>query len=310
MNKYKVSGLVIETEIDLPLLIKSTKKNADFIVKLGNISEEVESSFINGKAFKICVYGCVYYVNDKNETFMTLDTISTGFVKCLIDCKNEVTLDCSNSFIKVCSGFILNSVLTMISINNNLFPIHAYGLNYNGGAFLIVAPAGSGKSVLNVSLQQRGIPMISDDFVNIYMKREKPYVFSGYPAISLKDDAINILNMWDLKKIALKDTRKTTFHSDLFKEGTIPLKKIYVLSEGDDMSISDGLDIKNKISILNEHSYIPQISTSEKYINYKKVKKMISDLSSTVKIVEFKRPIGIDRLDDSVDFILDDIKNT
>ena len=37
---------------------------------------------------------------------------------------------------------------------------------------------------------------------------------------------------------------------------------------------------------------------------------MISDLSSTVKIVEFKRPIGIDRLDDSVDFILDDIKNT
>jgi len=305
--------LVMETEIDIPFLIKSTKKNADFIVKLGNINEEVESSFINGRAFKIVKdnqSNHFYYVNDKNETFITLDAVGEGFVKCLIDCKNEVTLDCSESYIKVCEQFILTSVLTMISVNNNLFPMHSYGLNYNGGAFLIVAPPNSGKTVLNVSLQRRGIPMISDDFVNIYMNSEKPYVFSGYPAIRLRDDTINTLNMWDLKKIALRDIWKTTFHADLFKEGTLPLKKIYVLSEGDDMSISDGLDIKNKIRVLNERSFISHVITSEKYINCEKVKKMISDLSSTVEIVEFKRPLDIDRLDDSVDFILDDIKNT
>ena len=46
MNKYKIGGLILGTEIDFPELIETKDGNVDYTIKYGEVPDDIKNSII------------------------------------------------------------------------------------------------------------------------------------------------------------------------------------------------------------------------------------------------------------------------
>tara|TARA_Y100000389_G_C17413628_1_gene492383 strand:- start:182 stop:1108 length:927 start_codon:yes stop_codon:yes gene_type:complete len=308
MNKYKVAGLVIETEIDFPELIEIEHSTVDYIIKYGNVPDILggnSSLIVSGRNNDI-----EYYYNNNQVLYIREIFHSPYLFKCLID-NNEIIVhnDLKGVNIKYYRRLLLGSILSIFSFKKNLYPIHGGGISYKGESFIILGKSGAGKSTLNMLLQERGFKTIGDDILNIYIEDKKSYVHPGIPAAFLKKNTIDILKKLDSEKIILRKPKwKTTFSTiDNFDNNIRQIRKIYYLLESDEDIFMSNIDISKKKTMISNTGYSSMVYRG---IDSKKHDRMVTDIVNSTEIVEFKRPFDMDRLDDSVDFILNDIKNT
>ena len=308
MNKYKIGGLILGTEIDFPELIETKDGNVDFTIKYGNFPDILGGNSI----LEISPNGVEWYINDNNQVLCvrSIERIPYHF-KCLID-NNEVIFhnDIKGSnIIQYYRRFLLLSLSSIVSFNNNLYPIHGCGVSYKGESFIISGNSGEGKSTLNMLLQERGFKTIGDDVLNVYVDNKKSYVHPGPPVSFLIDDSIDILNMWDIEKIILRDPIWRTTYSTIgnFDNITRPIRKIYNLSKyNEDIYISSNINISEKTRIIKNNAYCGYLFGK---IDSEKQKRMITDIANYTEIVNFKRPKDLNKINETVDFIINDIKN-
>ena len=179
MKKYKLFGLVIESDIDfLQLITEDFDDDNDIVlVHAGRISEivnkELEGENVN------------YKVGLKYSCFRN----SYGYY--VIDGCNEIIYEAKDGAdIEAIKAFILGYCIAMLLLHRRILSIHCSAVcdenDTNAGAILIAGESGSGKSSLTRKLLESGFKVMTDDIAAVKIDSldntdDKCYVYPAFP---------------------------------------------------------------------------------------------------------------------------------
>ncbi len=173
MYRYKIYGIILESEFELKLLVPAdeTNKLSDVItVREEDVEEEVlnflkEADAIN-KHYEISLEKSVM------ENIGGYYLIEAGQI--LVKLKEGYTYD-------TISSWILGYCLSMSLLQKKILTIHCSAMATETGAVLISGTPSAGKSSLAGILLEQGYKLMADDVAAIRFKDDKCMVYSAYP---------------------------------------------------------------------------------------------------------------------------------
>lgn len=121
--------------------------------------------------------------------------------------------------------------LNAIIRQRGLVMLHASGVRIAGGCVAIIGPSGAGKSTLAAALATRGFSLVADDGIVVSRGRVMP----AYPSVKLWPASSAHLSLSG--QSVLEGSRKIQVRLDAFASDPLPLSRIYLLADGDEMRI-------------------------------------------------------------------------
>lgn len=174
MYRYKIYGIILESEFELKLLVpadESSDQKADVItVREKDVEEEVitylkEADALN-KHYEIGL--------DKSA----MENIGGYYLiensQILVKIKDGYTYD-------TISSWILGYCLSMAMLQKGFLTIHCSAIATETGAVLISGTPGAGKSSLAGKLLEHGYKLMADDVAAIHFIDDKCMVHPAYP---------------------------------------------------------------------------------------------------------------------------------
>lgn len=155
MQFYRVSGLSVASEIDLPGLIAGAPGRAPQVtIRLGPVPESLSGAVllgptwqIAGKQFLLRIPDIArFLLNDGTEIVVAPETESGAA---------DIPI------------FVLGTVFGILLHQREQIVLHASAVRVNGKAVLFCGPSGAGKSTLAAALAQRGYPLVTDDLCTL-----------------------------------------------------------------------------------------------------------------------------------------------
>jgi HPr serine kinase-like protein len=152
---YRVSGLSVASEIDLPGLIAAPAARAPQVtIRRGEVPQELPEPTaagptwqIAGKQFLMRIPGIArFLLNDGGEIVVAAES------------------EAGDADIPV---FILGTVFGILLHQRQQIVLHASAVRVNGKAVLFCGSSGAGKSTLAAALAQRGYPLVTDDVCTV-----------------------------------------------------------------------------------------------------------------------------------------------
>jgi hypothetical protein len=152
---YRVSGLSVESEIELPGLIASAPgREPQVTIRRGPVPESLPGATASGPTWQIA----------GNEFLMRIPDIA----RFLLRSGNEIVVapesDATAADIPI---FILGTVFGILLHQREQIVLHASAVRVNGKAVLFCGFSGAGKSTLAAALAQRGYPLVTDDLCTL-----------------------------------------------------------------------------------------------------------------------------------------------
>ncbi|MBR3579572.1 MAG: ATP-binding protein [Lachnospiraceae bacterium] len=173
MYRYKIYGILIESEFELKLLVpaEETDKLSDVItVREKDVEEEVLNYLKEAGALK------KHYEIGLEKSAM--ENIGGYYLvtdsQILVKLKEGYTYD-------TISSWILGYCLSMALLQKNILTIHCSAITNNAGAVLVSGTPGAGKSSLAGKLLEHGYKLLADDVAAIRFKDDKCLVYPAYP---------------------------------------------------------------------------------------------------------------------------------
>jgi len=254
---YKVFGLTIKSELELPELISISKFDKTDIeiqrghiagppIKVDNPIEGKSSILYNSKHFYLDM-GDIAKVSLTHEenTVITTD---------LYQEENANTM----------LAWIYGSVLTAALQLNNRFALHASAVAVDGALCLFCGRSGIGKSTLAAQLNLRGYPIFSDDkCVLIWDKENQQYLAEpSLQIIRLWEDATDKLGEQDFFTNPTPVVNKLNKYQYIVNDDKVikeptPISKIHVianLEEGGVLGMKEITGVR-KIKILQTQTH-------------------------------------------------------
>lgn len=173
MYRYKIYGIILESEFELKLLVpaEETDKLSDVItVRERDVEEEVINCLKEADALKKH-----YEIGlDKSamENIGGYYLIETSQI--LVKIKDGYTYD-------TISSWILGYCLSMAMLQKGFLTVHCSAIAAKSGAVLVSGTPGAGKSSLAGKLLEQGYKLMADDVAAIRFKDDKCMVYSAYP---------------------------------------------------------------------------------------------------------------------------------
>ena len=296
MNKYIVGGIVLGSEIEFPELIKEKNKEIDVIVQYGEVPEKLEGGIDSHVLFSS---------NENDQVYFEIPEIA----RYLINQTKEITIQLiDKKRAEDAHKYILTFILGVISFKKGYFPLHGGGIVHNGEAYMFTGKSGAGKSTTLAGLQQRGFPSVGDDISNLFFEEGKTHVYPCFPRFKLWDESLEILNARDSGEYKLRsDMEKFLVPMNNFHSTPIPVKRIYHLVEENSEMSFNSISKNNKIKKLVQNSYKPWMVKMFKL--QQKHFSLVTQITDSVEITEFKRPKDQKQLDQMFEFLIQDIKS-
>jgi hypothetical protein len=134
--------------------------------------------------------------------------------------------------------------------------LHASAVEIAGEAVLFLGSAGWGKSTTAAALHARGHSLIADDLTALRVEQSRPIVLPGFPQLKLWPEAVASLGGNPEKLAKWNPYFEKRIHpaEHKFSSAPLPVKRIYVLDEGDAMEILP-LQPQEAFVELVRHSY-------------------------------------------------------
>jgi hypothetical protein len=288
--KYGAFGLKISSEIYLPELSSLQRGKADVSINIGKVKLP-ELSLHEGINFKVT----------KNEIFRFWDLI--GKFKITHNC---ITIE-PDPFVDqtVLRNFILGTIFaTLLRLRGN-FVLHSSCVNINNTAIAFSGFKGYGKSTTAMAFHQKGYPIVADDYITIeFDKNNNPFIRPGFPSLRLSSASKQILGL-------SKDDNLEIGHSDKkyvsakksFSNRKIPLKNIYILNRGEQVTINK-LNFQEAFMELVKNTFgIYMFSKSELNDNFFQCANIVKSVDiSKLEILD-----GIERIPEMVRRVEEDI---
>jgi len=172
---YRVAGLAVASEIELPGAIAAVQAGApDIMVRSGRVPTALDHASARGATWEIAGDRFLFRV--------------PGVARFLLGGGREIVFeDAPGAEAADIAVFLVGTVLGILLHQRGRIVLHASAVRVNGKAVLFCGPSGAGKSTLAAALAQRGLPLVTDDFCAVSI--------SGDGAVLVQPDGRN-LKLW------------------------------------------------------------------------------------------------------------------
>lgn len=300
---YKVFGLIIQSEIELPELLKAeADSEIDIFVKNGDVTEvpsdQADTVHANNMALT------------HDSFYQRVPEVVDFFVK--HKAKTHITVDVKDlEKMYTVYAYLYGSIFSAALNLNNQFALHASAAVVDGKLNLFCGESGIGKSTLAMRLNNKGYRLFSDDKC-VLRKDLEADCFLVEPTIQivrLWDDATEKLSSKELladKSPIIDKANKYQYkiaEEDMMKE-PMPISKIYILQNISEDKTLKCIELKGmaKLALLHlqahRRRYINGFGKSEIFW------KFLSDIIAEIPVYVVRRPENTP-IEKFVDFIED-----
>ena len=225
MQFYRVSGLSVESEIELTGLIAGAPaREPQVTIRRGPVPETLPGATASGPTWQIA----------GKEFLMRIPDIARFLLR---DGSEIVVAQESDATAADIPIFILGTVFGILLHQREQIVLHASAVRVNGKAVLFCGSSGAGKSTLAAALAQRGYPLVTDDFCTL--TADGPGARDGAPLVhpdgrqlKLWAQAIERLDLAQQRGERVRASLEKFYvePSEVFTE-PLPLGAVYALRE-------------------------------------------------------------------------------
>ena len=290
IHKYKLFGLNIQSEIELPELIRSEFEIPDVEIFLDQVPDELPGYKSKGVLYKA-----------KSGMFLfKLDTVGKYLVENGKTIKIERLNKSTDSELRL---FLLGSAFGALVHQRELLPFHGSTVVKDGRAMIISGNSGAGKSTLAAVLVKRGYHLLADDISVIDFREKEAVVYPGIPHLKLWEDVLKKMGEkpeYDKVRPQLLKYRKPV--KGPLTNVPVVADKIIVLgtknSEGFEAKQVKGIE---KFNVLKNNTYrfqfVEGLGVMKRHFD------MVSHLAGSLEVWQVKRPVSPLLLEELGDFV-------
>jgi hypothetical protein len=246
---YRVSGLAVASEIDLPGLIAGAPERAPQVtIRRGEVPEELSGKTASGPTWQIAGKQFLMRIPDIARFLLTEGS----------DIVVAPESAAGDADIPV---FILGTVFGILLHQREQIVLHASAVRVNGKAVLFAGASGAGKSTLAAALAQRGYPLVTDDVCTLTLDASgAPLVHPDGRQLKLWAQAIERLDLAAQRGERVRASLEKFYvePSEVFTE-PLPLGAAYALREARPPH-QPGIDQPNVVDaalLLRRNAYRP-----------------------------------------------------
>ena len=293
MNYFHFAyGLIVRSFMPLKEL-SFFEREADVIIRLDNIDSSLLEVSYNGKDYQITTRGILLFW--KNEG------------KFLIRDGREIIIDPDPDVDEQTLRLIIEGpALGVILHQRGQLPLHAAAVEIDGKVVALMGGVGAGKSALAAALYKRGHLFVTDDVTAVQPDvGDIPVVSPGFAQLKLWPEVISALgdNPESLPRIEPGTEKRSYRISDRFSQKTLPLTRIYLLTENPDHGILP-LAPQRALLELMRHSYRASLL---KWIGAERHLSQCASLINKVPIKQLNRLPLISGLHDLARIVEEDV---
>jgi hypothetical protein len=300
MYKYTAYGLNIYSDLTLPELTKSTEdREADLIIRFGQVNWSLPEPLESWS----------YFYLDGETIYLCWQVVG----KFLVCSGREIIIE---PFPHVKEQIIrlplLGAVLAIALHQRQHLVLHGSAVAINDGAAIFIGAKGQGKSTMTATLYGRGHQLITDDVAALKVNNSGIYnVVPGFPQIKLWPEAVSAAlgdQVESLKKIHPEIEKRARPTKDRFSSTFLPVKRIYVLGQGNLPRITP-LKAQEAVTSLIANSYIPMLLGEE----FRRDRQtalhfhQCINLANSLPIYRLERPRSLDLLDSVARLVEEDL---
>ena len=292
---YQAFGLTINSQISLQPLVQldTIIATPDISISIGNVSEEGLDQ--PNATYPFCQAAA-------DELWLNIPDIARFHIS---RGSHIIVEPAANADLQSVKLYLLGSCLGAIMYQRHRLVIHGNAIRIGDECVIFAGVSGAGKSTLAGAFQQRGYQVLADDLAVI---DEQGLVHPAYPQLKLWQDSTQklALDNDDLDRIRLQISKFAVPIRDGFCDTALPVRAVYILnSHNEDTFELDTLTGMDKLNPLKHNSY------RRLYAEGMGLKKQhfaqCSKLAATIAVKRITRPNAGFKLDELVDFILQDL---
>ena len=221
MQFYRVSGLAVASEIELPGLIAGAPERAPQVtIRRGPVPESLPEPMASGPTWQIA----------GKQFLMRIPDIARFLLR---DGDEIVFAPETEEGIADVPIFILGTVFGILLHQREQIVLHASAVRVNGKAVLFCGSSGAGKSTLAAALAQRGCPLVTDDVCTVTINGSgAPLVYPDGRQLKLWAQAIERLDLAQSRGERVRKAIEKFYvePGEAFTE-PLPLGAVYALRE-------------------------------------------------------------------------------
>lgn len=249
MYWYAVHGLCLKSELVFTNLPSCNKREADVTIRFGHVDALKASTTPIATGDNFCI--------TSGGTFIFQEGVCSMFMRG----GREIILEPqSGTDHATLSAFILDYLATLLH-QRGRFVLHASALVIHDGVMAFIGKSGLGKSTLALKLYALGHSLVADDLVSIYLESDTPMVVPTYPELNVWPETLTALSHDPrrFERVRPASEKRAVPTSERFTQHPRPLRRIYVLSEGETTRIGS-LSPREATFALVRHSYRAELS--------------------------------------------------
>ena len=286
---YRAYGLGIRTAIPLPELVA------------GEVEEEVSIRFgpVDDPPLEILKEGRGWYSPAPEEDHLFWQEAGSFLVR---GGRNIIVDPSPGSDEKVLRLFLLGPVLAVLLRQRGHLLLHASAVAVADEAVLFLGGAGWGKSTTAAALHARGHSLMTDDVAVLKIGETYPTLYPGLPQLKLWPEALVSLGD-DPERLPrcnphFEKRARPALHR--FSSTSLPVKRIYVLDEGDASEILP-LRPQEALAELVRHTYGSMGVGSTPHF------RKCTSITNKVAICRLRRQKSLSQLPDLAQLIEEDL---
>jgi hypothetical protein len=204
--------------------------------------------------------------------------------------------------------FVVGPILAVLLRQRGLLVLHASSAVIDNVAIAFLGNSGAGKSTMAQAFHSHGYPVMTDDVMVVQLGGDEPMVLPGYPLIKLWPESASATGYEpdSLPCIHGASTKRSHHLTSGFGQAAFPLKRLYLLEQGDEHRIVN-LNASDACITLLQHSRATMLLTDPKF--RAKNFRDCSWMAEHVPIARFERKLSLSELSTLVTFIESDLRN-
>ena len=184
---YKIYGISLESELQLPSLVSSKGAEAEVCIKYGKLPSHLPSIREKG----------LYFESSPNDFLFKFQHIAKYRIQNGTRIEIEIFDDSRLELVKM---ILLGTVMGILLHQRGIVPIHGSAIHTTNGAYIFSGPSTIGKSSLLAWFIKLGFNAIADDIAAI-KPVNKPILYHGIPQLKLWIDVLDYCNLEKETKI-------------------------------------------------------------------------------------------------------------
>ncbi len=253
MHRYSAYNLAISSSLLLPELpiLSSAEAKKDITIRLEPIKRPLSNDNLDSE---------YSYSITKAEAHLYFPEIGTFLME---NGRRMTVFPLPNVEERLVRLPLLGAALAVLLYQRGKFVLHASAIGIDGEAVIFVGNKGYGKSTMAAMLCSRGHHLLADDTVVVDLDESEHYIIlPGFPQFKLYPDAVMATSNDDPEKLeeVASNLMKRSRRADNFCKESLPLRAIFVLSEGTELRISQ-LIPQETIKHLISNTYMARFSS-------------------------------------------------